>query len=381
MGSGRILRHQGARAGIICIILTDHGDRRRLSGVRTPVSNNDVSPGEVAPTREQWLALHRSFQRYCEAAPWECLANEDLLVVEDPEGRYQGYCVALGDGDMVYGLGVYLGDVGLSNFLSTISDEDEPDGQAILERQLSLSAMLADREELEPKERKIIRDLGLKYRGRGKWPMFRSARPGYWPWFVNGDEARFLTVALDTVRDVAERVARGELELRYEETPGLFLARVPEGSGWKDEWRRLAPPVLAKVDNSPDGERLRVIRESTPVGSAAWEVTVSYMPALIRHGTGDRPYMPTLVMVVEHDRELVLACRVLGETPSAAERQEPVLELLTDQDSLPELLVCDGNGAAELMAPIATALGIELFVGPTLVLDALREDLISTILQ
>ena len=84
---------------------------------------------------------------------------------------------------------------------------------------------------------------------------------------------------------------------------------------------------------------------------------------------------------VEHDRELVLACRVLGQTPSVAERQEPVLELLTDQDSLPELLVCDGNGAAELMAPIATALGIELFVGPTLVLDALREDLLSTILQ
>ena len=339
------------------------------------------SPGEAAPTPEQWLALHDAFLRYCEAEPWEFLANEDLLVVEDPEGSYRGYCVVLGDGDMVYGLGVYLGDVGLSNYLSTISDEDDPDGQAMLERQLSLSAMLADREELEPEERKIIRDLGLKYRGRGRWPMFRSARPGYWPWFVNGDEARFLTIALDSVRDVAERLARGNLDLYDGQSQGLVLARVPDGSGWKDEWRRLAPPVLPKADNSVDGERLRLIRESSSAGSAAWEVTVSYLPALLRHGRGDRPYMPTLVMVVDHDSELVLACRVLGETPSTAERQEPVLELLTDQGFLPELLVCDGNRVAELMAPIAAALGIALYVGPTSVLDALKEELLSTILR
>jgi len=345
------------------------------------MNDGHESPGEAAPTPEQWLALHHAFRRYCEAEPWEGLANEDLLVVEDPAGRYQGYCVVLGDGDMVYGLGVYLGDVGLSNYLSTISDEDEPDGQAMLERQLSLSAMLADREELEPDERKVIRDLGLRYRGRGRWPMFRSARPGYWPWFVNEDEARFLTVALDNARDVAERMARDELDLYYGQSRGLVLARVPEGSGWRDEWRRLATAVLPKADNSMDGERLRLISEFSSAGSAAWEVTVSYVPALLRHGEGDRPYMPTLVMVVDHDSELVLACRVLGETPSAAERQEPVLELLTDQDSLPELLVCDRNSIAELMAPIAAALGIALYVGPTPALDALKEELLSTILR
>ena len=52
-----------------------------------------------------------------------------------------------------------------------------------------------------------------------------------------------------------------------------------------------------------------------------------------------------------------------------------------DQDSLPELLVCDGNGVAELLAPIAAALGIALYVGPTSVLDSLKEELLSTILR
>ena len=36
---------------------------------------------ETEPIREQWLALHHALRRYCEASPWERLANEDVLVV------------------------------------------------------------------------------------------------------------------------------------------------------------------------------------------------------------------------------------------------------------------------------------------------------------
>ena len=48
---------------------------------------------ETEPTSEQWLELHRAFGRYCEARPWERLANEDVLVVNDPLGHFKGYCV------------------------------------------------------------------------------------------------------------------------------------------------------------------------------------------------------------------------------------------------------------------------------------------------
>ena len=104
--------------------------------------------------------------------------NEDVLAVNDPLGRFKGYCVVLGDGGVAYGLGVYLGDRGLLNYLSTMTSEDEPCGVEALERGLALTAVLGDREELENEERKAMRDLGLRYRGRGRWPIFRSAIPG-----------------------------------------------------------------------------------------------------------------------------------------------------------------------------------------------------------
>ena len=178
---------------------------------------------EVDPTPEQWLALHHAFRRYCEAKPWERLANEDVLAVNDPLGHFKGYCVALGDGGVAYGLGVYLGDRGLLNYLTTMTSEDEPVDVEVLERGVALTAVLGDREELENAERKAMRDLGLRYRGR--WPIFRSIIPGHWPWYVNADEARFLTIALDNVRDVAERIGQGMLDLYAGRAPSEVLTR------------------------------------------------------------------------------------------------------------------------------------------------------------
>ncbi len=343
------------------------------------MTDSNLTSSEVLPTPEQWLALHQSFRRYCEVEPWRDLANEDLIVVEDPLGQYTGYCVALGDGDLVYGLGVYLGDMGLSNYLATISDVDDPDGTAMLERQLSLSAMLSDREELEAQERKAMRELGLRYRGRGKWPMFRSARPGYWPWFVNTDEACFLTAALDNVIEITEQARSGKLYLHSHRDSDEFLARVPVGAGWKTEWRRLVVPDLPRAEVVADMERLQFILRSAPRGMAVWELTASYVPAFVQATRDDRPYLPTLVMLIDRGTQLILDCRFLGETPSATEKQERLLELLESGYPLPARIVCDRDSVAEVFAPIAQELGITLDVGPTPTLEELKEDLLESI--
>ena len=95
------------------------------------------------PTPEQRLALHHAFRSYCEARPRERLASEDALVVNDPLGHFKGYCVALGDGGVAYGLGVCPNDRGLLNYLTTMTLEDEPYGVEALERGLVPSAVLA----------------------------------------------------------------------------------------------------------------------------------------------------------------------------------------------------------------------------------------------
>ena len=101
-----------------------------------------------------------------------------------PLGHFKGYCVALDDGGVAYGLGIYLGDRGLLNYLTTMTSEDEPCGVEALEqgRGLALSAVLGDREELGSEERKTMRDqasgIVAGADGRFSAASFRDICPG-----------------------------------------------------------------------------------------------------------------------------------------------------------------------------------------------------------
>ena len=67
--------------------------------------------------------------------------------------------------------------------------------------------------------------------------------------------------------------------------------------------------------------------------------------------------------------------------PSASEKPEPVLELLEQAERWPGGLICGRGGAAEPLMPIASALGIGLYVGPTSAFDDIKHDLLGTILH
>ncbi len=74
-----------------------------------------------------------------------------------------------------------------------------------------------------------MRGPGLRYRGRGSWPVLPRVIAGRWPWRLNGEEARCPAVAPDDVRDVAERVGQGMLNPCAGRDPTRSLTRRPDG--------------------------------------------------------------------------------------------------------------------------------------------------------
>jgi len=59
-----------------------------------------------------------------------------------------------------------------------------------------LTMLFVDRDKLWKEDREVIHSLGLRFRGRNAWPLFRSQRAGYAPWLLEKDEVLFLTTAI-----------------------------------------------------------------------------------------------------------------------------------------------------------------------------------------
>jgi len=179
------------------------------------------------PSLAEWGKLYQAALRFREVAPWTWMENEELFAVVDPQGGATGYCSVMGSSNEEFGLGIFIGELGYKRYLELVSGQSVP-GNLDEEIMVPLLTLLfVNREELAKEDRAVIRSLGLQFRGRNAWPLFRSQRPGYVPWFLEKEEAFFLTSALEQALVVADGVHRGRLDLFDEVDEDKVLTRYP----------------------------------------------------------------------------------------------------------------------------------------------------------
>ena len=172
-----------------------------------------------------------------------------LFAVINPQNGDMGYCSILGAGRTEFGLGIFLGNKGYRRYLSLMAEE--PSSQDFDETIMSpmLTMLFANREDLQKEDLEVIRSLGLRFRGRGAWPLFRSQKPGYPPWFLDGEEAIFLTAAIEQALAVAGRVRSEELDIFAEVDDDLVLTRYYAEGRWKEDWRKPELPKTEREDS------------------------------------------------------------------------------------------------------------------------------------
>lgn len=311
------------------------------------------------PTMATWQQLYGAAVAFRDLACWEWLSDADLVAVQDPATREMGYCCVMGAAGEFFALAVYLGADGLASYVR-VRDSTSDHEDAVLD-QKCLMASFGERAALEKEDLDTIKGLGLKFRGRNAWPLFRSHLPGYYPWHLTEREAKFLTLALEQSYEVASR-ARDEPGLLDSKGPTSMLARVPEVSGggrrWRDEW--IAPVVPSRpagVAAAPDELSLRRVKGSLSRRPMTWEIDVFYLPAVISEG--ERPYIPSVLLCVDRGSGFIFGTEVMGPK----ERIQPSGKLMayfSRAGAFPSEIAVTKKNVFEMLEPTALALGIEL---------------------
>jgi hypothetical protein len=338
-----------------------------------------------APKSEEWRGLYEAAVRVKGLAPWEWMTEADVFGVQNPETDELGFVSVMGMLGEHLAMSLYLGPEGLYEFWAFEGMGHLLDPEGLLELP-QLQASFEDRGELHDKDRKVIKELGLKFRGRNAWPMFRSYGPGLYPWFVEAPEARFLTYALDQLTDVAPR---------FRETPSLLeppggesrlLVRVPrEEDGalvWEDRVMDVPPPEPRTIEIEMDPRVVEDL-ERLPRGGNLIEIDFFRMPAAVREKKA-RPYFPYMLLMVEAGSGAPLGMDLLKPDPSLEAAWASIPATAADQlvkvGSVPRKVTAGSELLFELLHPLAEALNFELELSPVLpTLHPVKEFLLQTI--
>ncbi len=138
---------------------------------------------------KEWEKLYDTATRIKARKPWEKFWDMDIIGITRGNEEDTVFFSILGRGGDCYGVSAYEGFEGLNTFLMLAMQQSmNVSSEFAMYHQKNLSCYWGNREELSNAQRKIIKDLGYKYRGKNQWLYFMSFEPGYDPYNLDKDE-------------------------------------------------------------------------------------------------------------------------------------------------------------------------------------------------
>lgn len=280
---------------------------------------------DTTPTLDEWRQLYDLARRIYDAKPWEFLEETDLIGVKRPHSEDFGFVSVMGIGGEFTAISVYLGAEGLHGFWKLQDGLIEENPLALLSvPQLQLS--FEDRSEVEQEDRQILKQLGLKFRGKGRWPLFRTIEAGLMPWFLRQDEAQMLIVVLEQFLEVMPRLREDidildvpeQLDREAYEADEIAFVRMPNDQdgtlNWSETFMIFPPPPPKPYSPIIDISLLEQAQR-LPKKQATFEIGVFMIPTPIFE-KGTRPYFPYVLLLVDTKTAAVIGWNMLLPLPS-----------------------------------------------------------------
>lgn len=317
---------------------------------------------EVRPAIDEWKALYVAAVEFRKLAPWAWVSDAEIFGVQNHTTGEIGYCCIMGELGEFLGMAVYSGTDGLAGYLKLQNGEigtEDPDALYI---QNCLMTSFENKSFIEKEDMNIIKEAGLQFKGRKAWPLFRSYKPGYFPWFLNRDEALYMTDVLKQAKDMCLRLKENN-KLLLAPKKNQYLVRVPEIKGdtvaWKDEWREPGPvkpedTVIVHVNEV----RLQRIKNSLKQAAAIWEIDFFLAPTPVMEG--GRPYFPQAIMIADHDTGFIREVHLASKDTCQIEFSDKFLLCMETAEAVPLEILVRKKENAKCLGPIAALLNIKL---------------------
>ncbi len=325
------------------------------------------SAQQAQPTDEQWRDLYAAANALRKSACWIWMEDGDIFAVQDPVSRQNYYCSVMGGGGMEFGVGAYRGHNGFRGLQQLLMIEDESENAALSEDfmfiQDALSCTFNDREALDKKDLAVIRRLGLKYRGRGEWPLFRDYTPGLVPWFLTGPQCVTLTHILGQAVAVAlECKKSGMADILFGPKDELTLRvarKTASGLEWSSRFMNEQDARVESLTIELSDQLLVQKLKKLPVQKRkSWDLDRFYLPAPIHDR--ERPYYPEMVAIVDHETGMALSTEILPPGTPAEMAADELIDMLLKSAAKPRRILVKQESLAILLEEFCEQIGLEL---------------------
>ncbi|WP_026485660.1 DUF7309 domain-containing protein [Caldanaerobius polysaccharolyticus] len=312
-------------------------------------------------TLDEWRELYKVASEVKELRPWEHLWDMDLITILHPAMSEPVYCSVMGKSGECFCIASYYGFEAFNRLMAMIQRDDIPPEQVIrFQEDNVIICFFGDREELFKEELQIIKDLGLKFRGKNNWIYFRSFKKGYSPYILDEDEVLKETEILKNLYMALQAYIEGKIKVNFGKGMTLLRRYDEETKQWLNCEAPLfsVPPAYKKVFLKDEVSISRLNKQQTI--NSILELDIAYVQGSIKDKKYERPLSIRICVLADSRTGIVLDQKLLS--PKDDEISE-ILRMIIDyilQTGKPKRVYVRDEYIRSIIEDICNNINIEL---------------------
>lgn len=260
---------------------------------------------------EQWKQLYEATTRIKEMKPWEKLWDTDIIGIRNGKEEDTVFISILGRGGNCYGIVVYEGYEGLNKYLMlTMQEQMNLSTRYAMFNQSNLTCYWGNRDELTAIQRKIIKELGYKYRGQNQWLYFVSYEPGYYPFNLDEAEVVRMTQYMEDLELALHYYYEYDGNVEFDEGNMFLFSFSKDKKSWQFGKEPLPFTVFQFSSLKITNEKLLEELAEAPQNKMVLEVDICPMGVSISDKKFERPGNPTLCLAGDNVSGMMLICEM-----------------------------------------------------------------------
>jgi len=316
---------------------------------------------EKSPSQDQLKELFNLAFKFEQIKCWEYMEDTDIFGVMNPENGEIGYICILGNAGEVFGINIYRGARGLDGYLKVLSGEVY-EGNNLFSLQYCLSLTFEVGDYLEKKDIAAIYESGISWVNKNMLPIFRSYIPGYYPWYLTEEEAKFFIICLQQTIDVCKRFKsnRGLFSTKKQNS---YFIRISASKGekiiWEDSFLKAVPYIEEAKPIVINELKVQKITKKLFNREGIWQIGCAFFPLCI-NDKKSRPYMPLNFLCVNG-----ITGEIIGSNMSDLRSYnlfigEEILNLIEKCKKVPETIIVNNKDFVTGLQPLMKKLGITI---------------------
>lgn len=262
-------------------------------------------------TIEQWKELYEVATRIKEMKPWNKFWDLDIIGIREGNEEDTTFYSILGHGGDCYGIVVYEGYEGLNDFMMlTMQEQLNLPTDYVMFSQNNLTCYWGNREELTDKQRKNIKEMGYKYRGKNQWLYFLSFEAGYYPYNLNQDEVIRMTNYFLNLELALRQYESVQVDVDFENGEMYYFEFGEDKESWNFGAKVLPFSSFQFGNLIITDEELMADLQKVSKCNAVLEADIAILGVSVNDKKYKRPANPATCMIADAESGMMLKCEL-----------------------------------------------------------------------